>query len=902
MERAAEGRTGSTVEHAATRSVEVAIVDPSGALNTLSYAVPDHLSSAIAHGAAVSVPLGARRVTGIVLGPATPAPSLRLRPIAALLPEMGVPEELLRLVLWAARYYRAPLGSLVRTVIPPQVRQRRRRHVRPAREAGAGAPRDVDDAAQEAGAGATPAALVPDREPDDAPRRPGAPSAAGTARASNASPAGLGARILARLPAQGLDLERLEEEFGSGTAAALRALRRRGLVVVEEVDVERRAPHRALRCVTVAAEPDFGRARRQAEVYAFLRERTPHAVLRAEIEARFPGSARLVAALVARGLVSEGGGEPAADAPGRDGDAVSPDARPGDARSQRMASPAQADALAAIRDARDAFVPFLLFGVTGSGKTEVYLRAAQEARSRGAGVLILVPEIGLTPQLVAEAARRFPGETAVLHSGLPGPERWQAWRDVAAGRASVVIGARSAIFAPVPRLGLVVVDEEHDAAYKQEESPRYNARDLAVMRGKLAGCPVVLASATPSLESYRAAGEGRYRLLRLPARVNEAELPHVELVDLRTQSSPASSDRTGRRGPEGAARAFAASPLSPVLEEALVENYRAGDQSLLFLNRRGYARFIQCETCGHVETCPSCSVSLTVHRARRIAACHHCGFSRRPATHCPSCTSALSERGFGTEQIESCVHELLPAARIARLDRDTATAAGHLRHTVDAWRHGELDVLVGTQMVAKGHDAPGVTLIGVVLADASLHFPDFRAAERTFQLLAQVAGRAGRGVKPGRVLVQTRQPEHPSLVAATRHDFEAFAAAELAARRELAYPPFGRLARLVVEGERGAVERRAAELARRLQAAGERMHAERRPQVLGPAPAPIERLRGRDRIQLLVKAVDHRALAEVLDRARVAGEASAPRASRPAARRDEPELRVVVDVDPLSML
>jgi primosomal protein N' (replication factor Y) len=605
-----------------------------------------------------------------------------------------------------------------------------------------------------------------------------------------------------------------------------------------------------------------------------------------------PGATRALPALVRRGIVDQidSGGDGDSSEPPESSKRLAHDTVP--RAWARSPHAAQEDAIAAVRDAAGTFAPFLLVGVTGSGKTEVYLHATRDAREAGRGVLILVPEIGLTPQLIAEAARRFPGETTVLHSALTGPERWQAWRDVAAGRARVVIGARSAVFAPIPDLGLIVVDEEHDAAYKQEESPRYSARDLAVMRAKLASCPVVLASATPSLESHHAALQGRYRLLTLPARVNDAALPEVRIVDLRTQAP--GSGVTG--GPARASRDPNApppppSPLSPVLEEALVENYRAGDQSLLFLNRRGYARFTQCEACGHVENCPSCSVSLTVHRAQRIAACHHCGFTRKPATHCPGCGALLAERGFGTEQIEANVRTLLPAARVARLDRDTATSAKHLRATVDAWRHGELDVLVGTQMVAKGHDAPGVTLIGVVLADASLHFPDFRAAERTFQLLAQVAGRAGRGHKPGRVLVQTRQPDHPSLVAAQEHDFVRFARTELRLREDLGYPPFGRLTRVMVEGAAADVERRAAAIARRLIAIAERMDEDRRPQILGPAPAPLERLRGRDRTQLLVKAPDAPAMAQILAAAALEREASG-----------DSTLRVVVDVDPVNML
>jgi primosomal protein N' (replication factor Y) len=845
----------------AAQSVEVAIVDPSGALSTLSYAVPDHLSFAIARGSAVLVPLGARRVTGIVLGPADATKPLRLKAIAAHVAELDVPAELLDLAVWAARYYRAPLGALLRTVVPPPVRKQSRRVVVPI-------------------AADAPTASIASNEPSLLPDQ----ASVGTAT--------LGERILERLPRGGLDLRSLVEELGDGVKAALRSLEKRGLVRIEDVAIERRDPRRAVRAVVPGAgTPTFARAAKQGETWTYLRERAPHAVSVAELEERVPGAARALAALAKRGLVEHVG---ASDELGADDDQSSKRLAHDALASawQRAPREEQAAAITAIRDAAGTFAPFLLFGVTGSGKTEVYLHAARAARAAGRGVLILVPEIGLTPQLIAEATRRFPGETTVLHSALTGPERWQAWRDVAAGRARVVIGARSAVFAPVPDLGLIVVDEEHDAAYKQEESPRYHARDLAVMRAKLAACPVVLASATPSLESHRAALQGRYRLLTLPARHNDAPLPAVQIVDLRTQTpGTGSAGGPSRAVRDANAAPPPASPLSPVLESALVENYRAGDQSLLFLNRRGYARFTQCEACGHVENCPSCSVSLTVHRAQRIAACHHCGFTRKPATHCPGCGSVLAERGFGTEQIEEQVRTLLPAARVARLDRDTATSAKHLRATVDAWRHGDLDVLVGTQMVAKGHDAPGVTLIGVVLADASLHFPDFRAAERTFQLLAQVAGRAGRGHKPGRVLVQTRQPDHPSLVAAQHHDFAAFARSELALRADLGYPPFGRLTRIVVEGAAAEVERRAAAIARRLIAIAERMDAARRPLILGPAPAPLERLRGRDRTQLLVKAADAPAMAQIL------GAAALERTSG-----DGSTLRVVVDVDPISML
>jgi len=839
----------------AQHCAQVAVVGRGGAPSSLTYAVPEALAARVVPGSAVTIPLGPRRVIGIVLGPAGDELPAKLRPILDLVPDSQVPEELLRLATWAARYYQVPLQSFLRAILPPSVRSSHRRQVRPI-----------------AGDGGR---MIP-------------------------PPTALEARILARLPESGLGLEQLVAELGRGAAAAVRRLAADGRVVVEDVAVARRAEPTWLRARPACTETpgDLGRARRQAEVYAFVAARRPHAVSRAELEERFPGSARLLARLVERGLCDEIRPDDAA--------AVEP-------AGERELTAAQSAALAPIVAALGSFATFLLFGVTGSGKTEVYLRAASAARAAGAGVLVLVPEIALTHQLVGETYRRFAatGGVAVLHSGLGEAERSRTWRDVASGRTPVVIGARSAVFAPLPRLGLVVVDEEHDAAYKQEESPRYNARDLAVMRGKLAGCPVVLASATPALESYQAARSGRYRLLELAERANAAPLPAVQIIDLRARRvDPEPRPRApttplvlpaGGASDSGAriGRAPDPFPLSPTLEAAIADTYRAGEQTLLFLNRRGYARFIQCAACGHVESCPNCSVSLTVHRARAAAVCHHCGYARRPASRCPSCDTVLDARSFGTEQVEAAVRALLPAARVARLDRDSSGRAGFLGRTIHAWRAGELDVLVGTQMIAKGHDVPGVTLIGVILADASLNFPDFRAAERTFQLIAQVAGRAGRGAKPGRVLVQTYQPEHPSLLAASRHDFASFAERELAARAELHYPPFGRLSRILLEGEEPWLSERAGALAAGLRRAAT-ASAPREPaggfvQLLGPAPAPIEKLRGRHRIQLLVKTDDHRTMSRWLAAARAIA------TPRPATR-EQGTVRTIIDVDPVSML
>ncbi|MDG2303623.1 MAG: primosomal protein N' [Candidatus Binatia bacterium] len=828
----------------ADRLVEVALVGASGAPGTFTYGVPEALSPQIVPGSAVEVPLGRRRVSGFVVGENDgPAPK-GLKNVAAILPGQPLPPDLIELTGWAARYYQVLPAHLLRAILPPSVRRRTRRQVVPT------------------------AAAVPATEP---PREPALlPEAAAPAK-----PKPLTDRILARLPETGLDLGQLRRDFGDGTDAAVRRLAGQGRVTVNDVVIERREEVRAL--VAENAGTELRRAPRQAAIHEFVLARRPQPVSRAEVELRFPGSGDQVRRLLARGALRPPS-EEELKAPQPNATAAV------DLNAEQNA------ALSAIVGGQGRFGTLLLFGVTSSGKTEVYLQAASAVRAAGRSVLLLVPEIGLTPQLIANASRRFPGEIAVLHSALSDTERARTWHDISAGRTPVVIGARSAVFSPLPNLGLIVVDEEHDAAYKQEESPRYHGRDVAVMRGKIADIPVVLASATPSLESYQAALTGRYQLLEMPNRATESALPAVELIDLRDPKNRFPEDRPRQPETEGKTPPPPPPLLSPPLEKALVENYRGGEQSLVFLNRRGFARFIQCEDCGRVEDCPHCSVSLTLHRARGIATCHHCGFTRPPSSTCTDCGAAMAGRSFGTEQVEGALATLLPAARIARLDRDTGGSPEFVQETLAAWRDGELDVLVGTQMIAKGHDAPGVTLIGVILADASLHFPDFRASERTFQLLAQVAGRAGRGAKPGRVLVQTRTPDHPSLVAATRHDFPTFAEGELRLREDLNYPPFGRLARIVLEGDAALVERQADQLADRLRKTVHSMPglAPGEVQVLGPAPAPIERLRGRYRIQLLLKAAESRRLAQVL------------RAARPTETKSS--TRTIVDIDPISMM
>lgn len=541
-------------------------------------------------------------------------------------------------------------------------------------------------------------------------------------------------------------------------------------------------------------------------------------------------------------------------------------------------SPAQEGASAQVVAAvhGSAFRVFLLHGVTGSGKTAVYLQAAQATIERGRSVLILVPEIALTYHLVAEVRRRFGALVAVLHSAQAASERWAEWRRVARGEATVVVGVRSAVFAPLARLGLIVVDEEHDTAYKQEEGVRYSARDIAVVRGKISSCPVILGSATPSLESYAHSRTRRYSLIELPERVTSRSLPTVEIVDLRQHVRTGGGDKI----------------FSAALRQALTDNHQAGKQSLLFLNRRGYSTYLQCRLCGEALSCARCSVTLTLHLQGNVLRCHYCGFARQAPPECPQChTPTLEGGGVGTEQVAEALKSFLPAVRVARLDRDSVSRRGALDRVLKAWRAHEIDVLIGTQMVTKGHDVPDVTLVGVLLADVSLNRPDFRAAERTFQLLTQVAGRAGRGQEPGRVIIQTYAPQHYSIRCAARHDFARFATQELRYRKRLGYPPFTRVVNLRLEGKEGEKVRACAERFAHHLLAGAG-GGDKAPVVLGPAPAPIERIKGRARWQVLLKGADARILHALVRKTREAMRMQGQTQG----------VRIIVDVDPYSML
>jgi primosomal protein N' (replication factor Y) len=485
------------------------------------------------------------------------------------------------------------------------------------------------------------------------------------------------------------------------------------------------------------------------------------------------------------------------------------------------------------------FSPFLIHGVTGSGKTEIYLRAIEEVLALGKEAIVLVPEISLTPQLLSRFKDRFGENLALLHSRLGRGERYDQWRRILRGEVGIAIGARSAIFAPFKNLGIIIVDEEHEPSYKQEEKLKYQTRDLAVVRAKQVDATLLLGSATPSLESYYNAEKGRFRLLRLPERIEGRPLPQVEVVDM-------------KKG-EGL--------LSEKVRTALRENMEAEKQSLLFLNRRGFANFILCPDCGFTFQCPNCSVTLTHHLKDRSLRCHYCDYSIESPGDCPKCRGyRLRGIGIGTERLEQEIQSLFPGARVERMDRDTTTRRHSHQQILKKLEGGHIDILVGTQMIVKGHDFPNVTFVGVISADTSLHFPDFRSSERTFQLLTQVAGRAGRGESTGKVIIQTFNPDHYSILRAKDHDFSGFYKEEIQFRNALDYPPFSRLVNFRITGNN---EKRTEEITVEMGQVGQSLLRESYPRgidLLGPSKAPFSKMKGRYRWQMLAKGKSSRSL------------------------------------------
>jgi primosomal protein N' (replication factor Y) (superfamily II helicase) len=582
---------------------------------------------------------------------------------------------------------------------------------------------------------------------------------------------------------------------------------------------------------------ELRRAPRQAELLALLRE-APGGLTLADLSARLGPCAAAARSLRARGLL-----EPCRIS----SDVVVPGAASAEIAPGPELNADQVEALRRVVDGLGRFRPFLLEGVTGSGKTEVYIRAIEAAAARGLQTLLIVPEIGLTPQLRERLTSRLPDRPAVLHSALGAGERERAWHRAASGQGTVVLGTRSAVFVPMPRIGLILVDEEHDPSLKQQEGFRYSARDLAVRRAQLVDCPVVLGSATPALETLSNAQAGRYGWLRLPQRAGSACTPRISLLDIRNQPLQAG--------------------LSGVLREEMRTEIAAGNQVLLFLNRRGFAPVLTCHTCGWVGGCPHCDARLTLHLGQRRLWCHHCGWFQSLPSQCPDCKGTdLRMLGRGTERLDEELRPLFPGISIARVDRDTTRRRGELTRLLGEVQRGEIQILLGTQMLAKGHDFPGVTLVGILDLDQSLYASDFRAPERTAQLIVQVTGRAGRAERPGRVVLQTRHPDHPLLQSLLREGYVGFAAAALEERRAAELPPFSHLALLRAEAPAAETPLAFLEQCRQMAQAIAREMAEPQVQTLGPVPAPMERRGGRYRAQLLVQAAQRPVLQRFLAR------------------------------------
>jgi primosomal protein N' (replication factor Y) len=811
---------------------------------TFTYAVRDDQQPM--RGARVIVPFRSEKLIGVVTAIQAAAPAgFETRYIEAVLDEEPIlSDHLLGLADWIAQYYLAPLGEVLRGMLPLMAEVRRTVYY------------SITDLGRDVLAGSL--------DGDSAPRSSAEESTRRRTRISSEKQ-DMERRVLERLAAgEPVKVSKLR----TATAASLQVLAsmlRKKWIARETAAAERdaRRTERFAVLIPEARLPTLTQNQQSilAELAACGGE-LPLAELRRK---NLPSST--LQTLVRRGLVRI-------------------EERPAVFRLGGIEAPPQPlslnepqiDALAAIVPALGGFHPFLLHGVTGSGKTAVYLAAMQRALDRGQASILLVPEIGLTPQMVGLLDAAFGARVALLHSALTPEERTEQWRRIHQGAAPIVVGTRSAIFAPVPNLGLILVDEEHDQSYKQEETPRYNARDVAVMRAKLANAVVVLGSATPSLESWQNSAQGRYTRIEMNDRVKNRPPPEVELIDMR--------------------REFQETGQEQLFSRSLVDQTRLalerGEQALILLNRRGYSFAVICRACGQKLECQNCAITLTHHkppgedagiaRAGQHLECHYCGFRRTVPARCPNCDSEhLYYLGAGSEQGEERLTEIFPGARIGRMDRDTVRGRHDLEHLLARLHSGEINLLVGTQMIAKGHDIHGITLVGVVGCDHALSMPDFRAAERVFQLMTQVSGRAGRGALPGRVVVQTYYPDHYAILAASTHNYLSFAERELKYRRWMHYPPFGVLANVLVQSEKLEEAASWSTVLGKFLIQRENGGAVR---VLGPCTAPIARIKGIYRFHMILKAASRKALNAALRAALVHAESSGI-----------PRRNLIIDVD-----
>ena len=824
---------------------EVAVAAPLP--DSLTYSAPQQSTDQLIAGIRVLVPLGNRLVTGYLLGPAeqnTAQGSFKVKAIVDLLdPDPIFPADLIPFFRWIAEYYHHPLGEVIRTALPGGLTARSGREI-----------------------------LLTDSGREHLPGQ------------------------IAALKKQPAWMERLltKGQLLPGTVSAIwrkapmqRLLQQwqdKGWLEIKEVVVNPSVKARTVTMVTLAPPlmeqlavyqsaqeqvPDFDPALKKSEqntLELFFNQSDGRPVLpRPELTRRYSGAGKALHALADRGLVTMEEQRSYRDPFG----CVPPFfARP------EVLTPEQEQVISELKAAVEArsFQPFLLFGVTGCGKTEVYLRAAQKCLDCGKTVLVLVPEIALASQVEAHFYSRFGDTLAVLHSGLTAGERFDQWQRILQKKASIVIGARSAVFAPLADLGLVIVDEEHEPAYKQDDGLRYNGRDLAVLRARFADCPVILGSATPSVTSFHHTDSGKYTLLTMRKRVHDQAMPEVQVVDLGAKK---------RSRPD----LF----FSDQLTAALHENMEKRLQSLLFVNRRGYSSFMLCRDCGHIIECRHCKVSLTHHRASNRLICHYCGYSVSPDIICPECqSSSIVGLGVGSERIEAEVRQLIPSARVARLDSDTTADRKKYMAILQKVREHKIDILIGTQMVAKGLHFPKMTLVGVVWADSGLGMPDYKASERAFQLMAQVTGRAGRGEHAGKVIIQTHQPDHYAIEFARQHDYGKLYSREIQQRVDLGYPPFSRLVNVKFSGEQ---EEQVAACAHKTAAFLRSVSKDGQVDILGPAPAPLSRIKNRFRWQLLLKSRDFSQLHATC--ARLLGEKK---------KLVHADVRMGIDVDPENMM
>lgn len=802
---------------------EVAV--PVALHGTLTYRIPPALTDAVRLGSRVEVPLGVKLTTGFVVALLDHAPvaAARLKSIRSVLDddEPALIPEIIDLCRWASEYYIAPLGEMLKVALPANMASRGKRQ----------------------------AVLVADEAMIER-------AMAGRQILASDLP------LLAELRKRPLPVAAILQELKL-SRSSLDRLRDAGIIGLHDRlrDAE---GVRYDRFVVLESDPGGLTVKQQAAVQ-LLQSRGGELSVRALESGGI--STAVLGALAKKGVVRI---ERRARRHTLDAFLAGLGmAQVGEIRY----SVEQRAAIQAVTSTLGTFAPFLLQGVTGSGKTEVYIELMRAAVKRGEQALLLVPEISLTPVFASRLKERFGERIAILHSSLSASERFDQWWRTRRGEVDVAIGPRSALFVPFQRLGLIVVDEEGDGAYKQEETPRYNARDLAVVRAQARGIPVVLGSATPSLESRENAARDKYKLLRMASRVEERPLPDVEIVDLRKEKA------------EKEDKGFVI--FSADLKKAMAETFALGEQAIILINRRGYAPYLLCRECGHEFRCKDCSVTLTVHRRDGLLICHYCGLRMRIPSKCPLCQGeVLQPIGFGTEKVEERFRRDFPDVAVEVLDRDSTRRKGSLVQILDRFRRGQTRILIGTQMLSKGHHFPNVTLTGVLNADSILGYPDFRSAEKTFYLLTQVAGRAGRGELRGKVMIQTAFPTHYAIQHALRHDYDSFYEAEIQFRRTFHYPPVTAMIALLFRGENlGDVDRAAGECGRLLEEAVRPLAGTR---IQGPAPAPLARIKGVWRFQILLRSPMRTALRKAVEAVLL------PRKWK--------GVEVAIDVDPINIL